>query len=287
MVHSHRVLPCLLAVAAGLAPPVVIPPAVVPQAVRPATLPAASVASQAQGSYAGFAEAPMSVAGATSYPAPNLWGQEPMPRTVSDNGKSMEILTDSEKVFYPSPETGAWSSRLPDAKITHAPTASSTALIGVFMLAAISAAAGVRWWDRRTAALGQKQPATEMMAVAALSSERVEGKVGRFDPLCLRKDGVGGSKTSDCEVNHGRQALMMVAMAEGSIPAAASGSTAKVSQGAQARVASLAVAGLAPALIAQPAFADNPSPPGWPYLIVFFGLFTAIFVVPNVLFKGK
>mmetsp|Transcript_20291 Transcript_20291/g.53239 ORF Transcript_20291/g.53239 Transcript_20291/m.53239 type:complete len:99 (+) Transcript_20291:89-385(+) len=51
--------------------------------------------------------------------------------------------------------------------------------------------------------------------------------------------------------------------------------------------AATAAAGLAvPLLSSQPAFAAD-SPPGWPYVIVFIGVFFAVFVLPNIVFKGK
>jgi len=51
--------------------------------------------------------------------------------------------------------------------------------------------------------------------------------------------------------------------------------------------AAAAAAGLAlPALTSQPALAAD-SPPGWPYVVVFLGVFAAVFVLPNVVFKGR
>uniref|UniRef100_A0A7S2NC01 Photosystem II reaction center protein T n=1 Tax=Zooxanthella nutricula TaxID=1333877 RepID=A0A7S2NC01_9DINO len=52
--------------------------------------------------------------------------------------------------------------------------------------------------------------------------------------------------------------------------------------------ASAAWAGAAaPLLLAEPAFAENLSPPGWPYLLVFLTVFAAVFVIPNTIFKGQ
>mmetsp|Transcript_48782 Transcript_48782/g.106039 ORF Transcript_48782/g.106039 Transcript_48782/m.106039 type:complete len:94 (-) Transcript_48782:128-409(-) len=47
-------------------------------------------------------------------------------------------------------------------------------------------------------------------------------------------------------------------------------------------------AGLAaPVLLSQPALADQPSPPGLPYVAVFLVLFAGLFIIPNAIFKGK
>merc|ERR1719401_840446 len=52
--------------------------------------------------------------------------------------------------------------------------------------------------------------------------------------------------------------------------------------------ASVALAGVAaPVVLADPAFAENLSPPGWPYLLVFVGLLTVVILIPNVIFRGK
>jgi len=49
----------------------------------------------------------------------------------------------------------------------------------------------------------------------------------------------------------------------------------------------VAAAGVLPLLVAQPAFAEQPTYPGLPYVIVFLGIFSAVFIIPNVLFPGK
>lgn len=42
----------------------------------------------------------------------------------------------------------------------------------------------------------------------------------------------------------------------------------------------------APLLVMEPAHAESPSPPGLPFVIVFFGLFFALFVIPNAIAPG-
>mmetsp|Transcript_2611 Transcript_2611/g.6096 ORF Transcript_2611/g.6096 Transcript_2611/m.6096 type:complete len:96 (-) Transcript_2611:152-439(-) len=56
----------------------------------------------------------------------------------------------------------------------------------------------------------------------------------------------------------------------------------------EAGVPIAAAAGLAaPLLLAQPALADQPSPSGLPFVVVFFVLFAGLFIIPNAIFKGK
>lgn len=61
------------------------------------------------------------------------------------------------------------------------------------------------------------------------------------------------------------------------------------STGEGGRVGAVASGLVVSALLAgvPPALADQPTYPGWPFAIVFFGLVAVIFIIPSLLFPGK
>merc|ERR1712187_938310 len=124
------------AVAAGVAPPVVVPPPV-----QPASLPVAGVATQTLGTNAELASAWMPSANAAAPLAPHVAGAM-LPRTGVSEAELMQVLSDSARLPQASPSVNAWSTAEQQSSGLSEPQAATSpayAIMKILGAAALSA----------------------------------------------------------------------------------------------------------------------------------------------------